>query len=76
MSDENKKSRYTEAQKKSAERYLANFDDIKLRVIHGGRDVMKEYATSHGWKSLNECMINLINYAMTNNKTADDFKIN
>ena len=29
---EEKKSRYTEAQKKSAEKYLKRFDDIKIRV--------------------------------------------
>lgn len=42
-------SRYTEAQKKAAMKYMAEKTDlIRLRVPKGTKDVWKEYAESRG----------------------------
>lgn len=76
MPETEKKTRYTDAQKRSAEKYLKQFDDVKIRVPNGKREVMKGYATAHGWNSLNECVVNLLEYVMENNLSAADFKLN
>jgi len=57
---EEKKSRYTEAQKRSADKYLKEkVEDIKIRVPKGQKQVIKEYAEKQG-KSLNQFIIDLI----------------
>ena len=58
-----------------AAKYHQQFDDIKIRVVSGEREAMREYALSHGFKSLNECIVRMMNYAMHNNLSADDFRI-
>ena len=59
----NKPSRYTEAQKRSAEKYLAKKDDIKIRVANGERDVWAEFAKENGWTSVNKMVVQLVDYA-------------
>ena len=61
----------SDQQLKHSKEYLKGFDDIKLRVVHGEREKFRDYATSHRWKSLNECMRMLMNYAMVQNLTKD-----
>ena len=57
---EEKKSRYTEAQKKSAEKYLhEKVEDIRIRVPKGQREIIKAYAEKQG-KSLNQFIVDLI----------------
>ncbi len=61
---EEKKTRYTEAQKKSAEKYLKEkVEDIKIRVPKGKKQIIKEYAEAQG-KSLNQFIIDLIEKEM------------
>lgn len=61
---EEKKTRYTEAQKKSADKYLKEkVEDIKIRVPKGQKQVIKDYAESQG-KSLNQFIVDLINKEM------------
>lgn len=61
---EEKKSRYTEAQKKSAEKYLKEkVEDIRIRVPKGQKQVIKDYAEAQG-KSLNQFIVDLINKKM------------
>ena len=52
-------ARYTEAQAKSAEKYLKNFDSIHIRVPKGKREEYQELAKSSG-KSLNQFIIDLV----------------
>ena len=55
------KSRYTEAQKRSAEKYLSEkVEDIRIRVPKGQKAIIKEYAEKQG-KSLNQFIVDLIN---------------
>lgn len=50
----------TKAQQKATAKYQkANYDDIKVRVTKGKRDIIKNYAESIG-KSLNEYINDLI----------------
>lgn len=58
-----------------ARKYQQQFEDIKVRVAPGERDIFREYAVSHGWKSLNACLKNLMDYAITHGLTAEDYKI-
>ena len=61
---EEKKTRYTEAQKKSAEKYLKEkVEDIRIRVPKGQKQVIKDYAEAHN-KSLNQFIVDLINKEM------------
>ena len=58
------KGRYTEAQKKSAEKYLQEkVEDIRIRVPKGQKAAIKAYAEAQG-KSLNQFIIDAINDAM------------
>ena len=58
------KGRYTEAQKKSAEKYLQEkVEDIRIRVPKGQKDLIKAYAEAQG-KSLNQFVIDAIAGAM------------
>lgn len=49
----------TEAQKKGNNKYLAKFDDIKIRVPAGQREQLKAYAETQS-KSLNQLIIDLL----------------
>jgi uncharacterized protein (DUF1778 family) len=61
---EEKKSRYTAAQKKSAEKYIEEkLEEIKFRVPKGQKAVIKAYAESQG-KSVNQFILDSINAAM------------
>ena len=61
---EEKKSRYTAAQKKSAEKYIEEkLEEIKFRVPKGQKAVIKGYAESQG-KSVNQFILDCINDAM------------
>ena len=58
---EEKKTRYTAAQKKSAEKYLEEkLEDIKFRVPKGQKAIIKAYAEAQG-KSVNQFIIDCIN---------------
>jgi len=58
------KSRYTEAQKRSAEKYIQEkLEDIRLRVPKGQKDIIKAHAQAQG-KSVNQFIIDAINEAM------------
>ena len=66
--EEKKKSRYTAAQKRSAEKYISEkLDEIKLRVPKGQRAIIKSFAESQG-KSTNQFIIDSINEAMKKGK--------
>jgi predicted HicB family RNase H-like nuclease len=61
---EERKSRYTEAQKRSADKYLKEkVEDIRIRVPKGQKQVIKEYAEKQG-KSLNQFIVDLITKEM------------
>ena len=65
---EENKSRYTEAQKKSADKYLKEkVEDIRIRVPKGQKQLIKDYADSQG-KSLNQFIVDLINKEMNKEK--------
>ena len=60
------KGRYTEAQKKSAEKYLhEKVEDIRIRVPKGEKEKIKAYAESQG-KSLNQFIVDCIAAGMGN----------
>ena len=57
---EEKKSRYTAAQKRSAEKYLEEkLEEIKFRVPKGQKAIIKAFAESQG-KSVNQFIIDCI----------------
>ncbi len=59
MSDE-KKGRYTEAQKKAIQKYLREtVEEFKIRVPKGRKDVIKNHASTQG-ESLNQFVIRAI----------------
>lgn len=63
---EEKKSRYTPSQKKAAEKYLhEKVEDIRIRVPTGQKEIIKEYAATHG-ESVNSFIIRAIMEAMEN----------
>lgn len=54
-------AKYTEAQNRATQKYVkANYDDIKVRVPKGKRDIYKAHAEAQG-KSLNQLIIELLN---------------
>ena len=58
------KGRYTEAQKRSAEKYLQEkVEDIRIRVPKGQKALIKAHAEAQG-KSLNQVIIDCINEGM------------
>jgi len=71
MPDENvRKSRYTEAQKKAAEKYLReSVEDIRIRVPKGQKNVIKAHAESQG-KSVNAFIVSAINEKMIRDNVA------
>ena len=47
-------SKYTEAQKKASQKYMANnLDEIKVRVPKGEKEVIKQHADKHDNGSVN-----------------------
>lgn len=68
MPDE-KKSRYTEAQKKASAKYLKeSVEDIRIRVPKGDKAKVQEHAASMG-ESMNSFVVRAINEAMERDKT-------
>ncbi|MCD7868290.1 MAG: hypothetical protein LUG62_08915 [Clostridiales bacterium] len=62
---ENKKSRYTEAQKRAAKKYLKeSVEDIRIRVPKGQKSVIKNHAESQE-ESLNAFVVRAINETMS-----------
>ena len=60
-------ARYTEAQNKATQKYIKNnYDDIKIRVPKGKREIYKAHAESQG-KSLNQLVIDLLDKDMGGN---------
>ncbi len=57
----------SDSQRKATNKYLENYDDIKLRVPKGKREEYKEYAASKGC-SLNSLLIELIEKDMAETK--------
>jgi len=56
--------RYTEAQKKAAEKYLSEkVEDIRIRVPKGEKEKIKAFADEEG-KSLNQFIIDCISEKM------------
>lgn len=61
---EEKKSRYTPAQKKAAEKYLKeSVEDIRIRVPKGKKAIIKAHAEQQG-ESMNQFVIRAINETM------------
>lgn len=61
-------ARYSEAQNKASQKYIRNnYDDIKLRVPKGQRDIYKAHAESKG-TSLNKLVIDLLEKDMEKNQ--------
>ena len=61
---EEKKSRYTPAQKKAAEKYLKeSVEDIRIRVPKGIKAIVKAHAEQQG-ESMNQFVIRAINETM------------
>ncbi len=59
-----KKSRYTEAQKRAAEKYLhETVEDVRIRVPKGQKEVIKAHAEKQG-ESMNQFVIRAIAEAM------------
>lgn len=57
-------AKYTDAQKKAAEKYIAEkTDKIGIRVPKGTKDKYKEFASSKG-KSLNALIVEMLEDAM------------
>lgn len=63
MSEE-KKSRYTEAQARSAKKYLTEtVEDVRIRVPKGQKAIIKAHAESQG-ESMNQFVARAIHEAM------------
>ena len=61
-------ARYSEAQNKASQKYIRNnYDDIKLRVPKGQREIYKAHAESKG-TSLNKLVIDLLEKDMGKNQ--------
>ena len=61
---EEKKSRYTPAQKKAVEKYLKeSVEDIRIRVPKGKKAIVKAHAEQQG-ESMNQFVIRAINETM------------
>lgn len=64
MTAEERKSRYTEAQKRAAEKYLREaVEDIRIRVPKGQKEIIKAHAEKQG-ESMNQFVIRAIAEAM------------
>ena len=61
---EEKKSRYTDAQKRAAEKYLKeSVEDVRIRVPKGQKAVIKAHAERQG-ESMNAFVVRAINETM------------
>lgn len=60
----------TEAQASANKRYQQKFDDIKLRVPKGEREVLRDHAQSRG-ESLNSFLYRAANETMARDKETE-----
>ena len=66
-----KKSRYTQAQNKATQKYIkANYDEIKIRLPKGKKEIIKNYAIKHN-ESVNSLIKRIIDEAMERDKGKD-----
>ena len=68
-----KKSRYTQAQNKATQKYIkANYDEIKIRLPKGKKEIIKNYAIKHN-ESVNSLIKRIIDEAMERDKGKDSW---
>lgn len=60
MEDKKKRNYYTEAQKRSAQKYLADLAEIKLRMLPEEKEKIKQAANTAG-KSVNGYILEAVN---------------
>ena len=66
-----KKSRYTQAQNKATQKYIkANYDEIKIRLPKGKKEIIKNYAIKNN-ESVNSFIKRIIDEAMERDKGKD-----
>ncbi|MGF6990061.1 putative HicB family RNase H-like nuclease [Lachnospiraceae bacterium PM6-15] len=64
MSEDNKRSRYSEAQNKATQKYIkSNYDEFKLRLPKGQKAIIKAHADAQG-ESMNAFVIRAIDETM------------
>ena len=64
-----KKTRYTEAQKRASEKYLKeSVEDIRIRVPKGQKEIIKTHAETLG-ESMNQFVIRAINETMERDRS-------
>lgn len=64
-----KKTRYTEAQKRASEKYLKeSVEDIRIRVPKGQKEIIKTHAETLG-ESMNQFVIRAINEAIERDRS-------
>ena len=74
MMDEEKKSRYTEAQKKAAHKYLhESVEDIRIRVPRGQKATIKAHADAMS-ESMNAFVLRAIQEAMNRDREGKKVK--
>ena len=57
-----KKSRYTQAQNKATQKYIAaNLEEVRLRVPKGGKEALIEEATDKGYTAYSRYIIDAVN---------------
>lgn len=54
----------SDSQKRATEKYLEKFEDIKIRVPAGSRDIYKNFAAANDY-SLNALVVGLLESAMS-----------
>ncbi len=65
---ETKKRKYTQAQNKATQKYIkANYDEIKLRLPKGKKEIIKDFASKHN-ESVNSFIKRSIDEAMEKDK--------
>ena len=65
---ETKKRKYTQAQNKATQKYIkANYDEIKLRLPKGKKEIIKDFAFKHN-ESVNSFIKRSIDEAMERDK--------
>ena len=66
-------SKYTEAQKKASQKYMANsLDEIKLRVPKGEKEKIKTHAEKHDGGSVNAFIQRAISETMERDQSKDE----
>ncbi len=64
-----KKTRYTEAQKRASEKYLKeSVEDIRIRVPKGQKEIIKSHAETLG-ESMNQFVTRAINETMERDRS-------